>query len=73
VDAKGCLSFINTTLRSILEASHSKTKVLSNSGIANTGVVHMESLKETKSYAAFSLQTNEFLLRSEVREVAIFP
>jgi hypothetical protein len=73
VNAKGHPSCIKPTLRTILEASHFKTKFLVKSGNAYTRFVEMASFKVEKKGSATSLQTKKIFLRSEVREVANFP
>jgi hypothetical protein len=67
VNAKGHPSCINATLRPLLEASHSKTKVLVKCGTNKTRVVHMESFKVEKECLMISFQTKAFFLSSDVK------
>lgn len=64
---------INTTLRPLQEASHSKEKSPVKSNTSKISVVHMASFKAKKSSFVASFHTKELFLRKVFNRVAICP
>lgn len=65
-------SWIKTTQLPLLEASHSRTKVLGKIGIVNIIVEWMPTFKIDKACLATSLNTKEFFLNSDVHGPTTF-
>jgi hypothetical protein len=73
VKAKGRPYCMTTAPIPLLDASHSRTKVLVKSCIDSTRVGHISSFKALKDWSTTKVQLKALFLRRVVRGATIFP
>jgi hypothetical protein len=73
VKDKGRPYCMRTTLIPLLDASHSRTKVLVKSGMDSTRVVHISSFKDLNDCSTTKVQLKALFLRRVVRGTTFFP